>query len=221
MLFRSSLALAIGFTGGGLALMDWSAPTRRRTLAAGLLIGSGVASMHFVGMAAMRSPTTLSYDPLWVAIAIAIAVVAATIAVWLATRDEQRGRRAAAAVMMGAAISGMHYAGMHAARFTRGGMQVDQASGLASFGQASLALAISFVTLLVLLLALAAVQIERMLRSAARDFSKPEWKIQDPQLPKSRWYHTDARFVGFRVVRPLGGEDIKFPKVEKSVTEKK
>jgi PAS domain S-box-containing protein len=163
-----SLALAIGFTGGGLALMDWSAPTRRRTLAAGLLIGSGVASMHFVGMAAMRSPTTLSYDPLWVAIAIAIAVVAATIAVWLATRDEQRGRRAAAAVMMGAAISGMHYAGMHAARFTRGGMQVDQASGLASFGQVSLALAISFVTLLVLLLALAAVQIERMLRSAAR-----------------------------------------------------
>jgi len=40
-------------------------------------------------------------------------------------------------------------------------------------------------------------------------------------LPKSRWYHTDARWVGFRVVRPLGGEDIKFPKVEKSVTEKK
>jgi formylglycine-generating enzyme required for sulfatase activity len=60
-----------------------------------------------------------------------------------------------------------------------------------------------------------------MLRSSARDFSKPEWKVQDPQLPKSRWYHTDARWVGFRVVRPLGGEDIKFPKVEKSVTEKK
>jgi formylglycine-generating enzyme required for sulfatase activity len=59
-----------------------------------------------------------------------------------------------------------------------------------------------------------------MLRSAARDFSKPEWKIQDPQLPKSRWYHTDARFVGFRVVRPLKGEDIRFPAVEKRVTEK-
>jgi formylglycine-generating enzyme required for sulfatase activity len=59
-----------------------------------------------------------------------------------------------------------------------------------------------------------------MLRSAARDYSKPEWKVQDPQLPKSRWYHTDARFVGFRVVRPLGGADIKFPPVEKRVTEK-
>ncbi|MGQ0633479.1 MAG: formylglycine-generating enzyme family protein [Planctomycetaceae bacterium] len=48
-------------------------------------------------------------------------------------------------------------------------------------------------------------------RSAARDFSKPDWKIQDPQLPKSRWYHTDARYVGFRVVRPLAGEDITLP----------
>ncbi len=51
-------------------------------------------------------------------------------------------------------------------------------------------------------------------RSAAREFSKPEWKIQDPQLPKSRWFHTDALFLGFRVVRPLAGEDIKMPPTE-------
>lgn len=51
-------------------------------------------------------------------------------------------------------------------------------------------------------------------RSAARDFSKPEWKVQDPQLPKSRWFHTDALFLGFRVVRPLAGEDIKQPPTE-------
>ncbi len=42
-----------------------------------------------------------------------------------------------------------------------------------------------------------------MCRSAARRGSDPEWKIQDPQLPQSMWYHTDAIFVGFRVVRPL------------------
>lgn len=41
------------------------------------------------------------------------------------------------------------------------------------------------------------------LRSAARRASHKGWKIQDPQLPKSIWYLTDARFVGFRVVRPL------------------
>jgi formylglycine-generating enzyme required for sulfatase activity len=41
------------------------------------------------------------------------------------------------------------------------------------------------------------------LRVAQRRFSDPEWKIQDPQFPKSIWYHTDAQFLGFRVVRPL------------------
>jgi formylglycine-generating enzyme required for sulfatase activity len=41
------------------------------------------------------------------------------------------------------------------------------------------------------------------LRSAARRESKASWKIQDPQLPKSIWYHTDAPWVGFRVVRPF------------------
>src|SRR4029079_3473956 len=41
------------------------------------------------------------------------------------------------------------------------------------------------------------------LRIAARRASSPEWKRQDPQLPKSLWFHTDAQFLGFRVVRPL------------------
>ncbi len=41
------------------------------------------------------------------------------------------------------------------------------------------------------------------LRSAARRSSNPEWSVQDPQRPQSIWWHTDATFVGFRVVRPL------------------
>ncbi len=41
------------------------------------------------------------------------------------------------------------------------------------------------------------------LRSGARRASDKTWKIQDPQLPKSIWYHTDAQFLGFRIVRPL------------------
>ncbi|MBL4883042.1 MAG: SUMF1/EgtB/PvdO family nonheme iron enzyme [Planctomycetaceae bacterium] len=42
-----------------------------------------------------------------------------------------------------------------------------------------------------------------LLRSAAREKSNSNWKIRDPQLPKSIWYHTDATHVGFRVIRPL------------------
>lgn len=41
------------------------------------------------------------------------------------------------------------------------------------------------------------------LRSAARRGSSDVWKVQDPQFPKSIWYHTDAQWLGFRVVRPL------------------
>jgi formylglycine-generating enzyme required for sulfatase activity len=41
------------------------------------------------------------------------------------------------------------------------------------------------------------------LRSAARAGSTPDWKAQDPQIPKSIWYHTDALHVGFRIIRPL------------------
>jgi formylglycine-generating enzyme required for sulfatase activity len=39
------------------------------------------------------------------------------------------------------------------------------------------------------------------LRSAARRSSEEKWSRRDPQNPKSKWWHTDATFVGFRVVR--------------------
>ena len=41
------------------------------------------------------------------------------------------------------------------------------------------------------------------LRSAARRGSEPDWKMQDPQIPQSIWFLTDANFLGIRVVRPL------------------
>ena len=41
------------------------------------------------------------------------------------------------------------------------------------------------------------------LRSASRQASSKQWKKQDPQIPRSKWWHTDAQFVGFRIVRPF------------------
>jgi len=40
------------------------------------------------------------------------------------------------------------------------------------------------------------------LRCGSRRASSEDWKMQDPQLPKSVWYHTDAQWLGFRLVRP-------------------
>jgi formylglycine-generating enzyme required for sulfatase activity len=45
------------------------------------------------------------------------------------------------------------------------------------------------------------------LRAASRLASNPEWSIQDPQRPQSIWWHTDATFVGFRVVRAVSEQD--------------
>ena len=42
----------------------------------------------------------------------------------------------------------------------------------------------------------------KRLRSASRRPSSKKWKMRDPQIPKSKWWHTDAPFVGFRIVRP-------------------
>jgi len=56
------------------------------------------------------------------------------------------------------------------------------------------------------------------LRSAARVGSSEDWKEQDPQLPQSIWYHTDAQGLGFRIVRPLvePSEEEKASKWEKT-----
>ena len=43
----------------------------------------------------------------------------------------------------------------------------------------------------------------KRLRSASRRPSSKKWKMRDPQIPKSKWWHTDAPFVGFRIVRPV------------------
>src|SRR3546814_12363870 len=70
----------------------------------------------YTGMAAMRGPVELNYDRLWVALSVIIAIGAATAAVWLTFRTT--GQQLAAAIIMGLAISGMHYTGMRAAVFT-------------------------------------------------------------------------------------------------------
>ncbi len=90
----------------------------------GTLVGLGIGTMHYMGMAAMEMDATLRYDPFWFALSIVLAVVLAIIA--LATRYYIKRLRphlnekivnAFSAAIMGAAISGMHYAGMTGARY--------------------------------------------------------------------------------------------------------
>ncbi len=89
----------------------------------GLLLGAGIASMHYTGMAAMEMEAAIVYDVRIVAISVAIAVVAACAALWIMfTLIETQSRylglmKLGAGLIMGIAICGMHYTGMAAASY--------------------------------------------------------------------------------------------------------
>ncbi|HUA01127.1 MAG TPA: response regulator [Candidatus Aquilonibacter sp.] len=94
-----------------------------RALVGSLLMGGGIAGMHYIGMAAMRMQAASTYSAPIVALSVALAVVISLVALRLTfyfRREAVESRRkVVAAVVMGAAIPVMHYTGMAAATFTR------------------------------------------------------------------------------------------------------
>ncbi|UAJ09983.1 diguanylate cyclase [Polymorphobacter megasporae] len=113
-----SFLLPIVVSGIGLHVVARFPGNRVALACSGLFVGCGVAAMHYTGMAAMKIPgVVVRYDERLVAASICIAIAAATLALWLAFRARGSLQRFVAAVVMGAAISGMHYTGMAAAEF--------------------------------------------------------------------------------------------------------
>src|SRR5439155_6857977 len=93
-----------------------------RALAGSVIMGSGIAAMHYIGMAAMRLAAVFRFHPLLVTLSIAFAIVFSFAALILVfdLREETKGtpsRKIASAVVMGAAVSAMHYTGMASASF--------------------------------------------------------------------------------------------------------
>jgi NO-binding membrane sensor protein with MHYT domain len=109
-----SMLIAVAVVLAGLLIVGFGQQTTRNLLVAGLLTGVGVASMHYTGMAAMEMPASMTYTPVLFGLSVLIGIVAATAALWAALR--LRGIRATlgAALIMGVAVSGMHYTGMAA-----------------------------------------------------------------------------------------------------------
>lgn len=103
-------ALALGFVA--------KAPQQLpRLLGAGFLLGLGVVVMHYLGMFGMKFGGFIAWNFAIVALSAALAVGAATAALWLAFNTRTLGLRAAAAVLMAVAVCAMHYTGMTAAEF--------------------------------------------------------------------------------------------------------
>ena len=122
-------------------------------LTAGLLAGFGIVTMHYTGMAAMRIPgVSVTYDPWLVAASVIIALVSATVAFWLAFRTSRTWERLLASVVMGLAISGMHYTAMAAALFTMNNATIAAAALSPEFEPGVLAVAVVSASTILLLL---------------------------------------------------------------------
>ena len=161
-----SLALAIGSSVFALWLVSLRTLPHPRLAGGALLMGSGIASMHYVGMAAMRMQPGIDYQPVWLLLSLLVAVAASWTALYVAFRLRAQhtriGDRLAAAGLLGLAIVGMHYTGMAAARFPPG--SVCGAIGSGGIDPRWLAVLVIVTTLATLGIALVASLFDRQMR---------------------------------------------------------
>jgi diguanylate cyclase (GGDEF)-like protein len=155
----TALSLLIAVLSSGFALWLVSQPRLPAwQLAFGALVmGAGIASMHYTGMAAMRMTPGIDYDPALFGASLLIAVLACGAALWIAFNLRRntpyvRLARSGAAVVMGVAIVGMHYTGMAAARFADDSFCTAAQTGLSGKGLDNLVLVTSLAVLVIALL---------------------------------------------------------------------
>jgi diguanylate cyclase len=133
----ASLLIAILVSYFALHLVTQGDLSHARLAASGTVMGSGIAAMHYTGMAALKMMPSIQYNPAIFALSVIIAILASTAALWIAStlRFKSGGHayrwRLGAALIMGLAITGMHYTGMAAANFPEGAVCIT-ASGVST-----------------------------------------------------------------------------------------
>ncbi|MGX5209034.1 MHYT domain-containing protein [Streptomyces violaceus] len=110
----ASLAVAIVMVGIGVFIVGYKGARGTALFTGGTITGLGIASMHYLGMASMRLDGKLEYNTVTVGISVAIAMCAATAALWAAGQVRGFLWSVGASLVMGLAVSGMHYTGMAA-----------------------------------------------------------------------------------------------------------
>ena len=148
----ASLLMGIAASAIGLYVVGRGEGSTSKLLVSGVVTGLGVALMHYTGMEAVLMPAKIVYDPALFYGSLVIAVVAATVALWLAFNLRGNLQRFGSALVMGVAVCGMHYTGMYAVRMTPA--EEPAATGI-SLPPASLGQSVFIVSAVVLVLLLA------------------------------------------------------------------
>jgi NO-binding membrane sensor protein with MHYT domain/signal transduction histidine kinase len=172
-----------------------------RALAGSVLMGGGIASMHYIGMAAMRLPAVCQFNSFLVVLSVVFAVLISLAALWITFhfRDERTGigwEKLAGAAVMGAAIPVMHYTGMAAASFTPSGMPADlsHAVGISTLGTAGIA----GITFMVLGLAVLTSWVDRRFVTQTLEAQEEKLQLSEAYLSEAqRLSHTGS--WGWRV----------------------
>ncbi|WAZ20984.1 hypothetical protein STRCI_002137 [Streptomyces cinnabarinus] len=110
----ASLAVAVVMVGVGIFIVGYKGARGTALFTGGTITGLGIASMHYLGMAGLQLNGKLEYNTLTVAASVAIAMAAATAALWAAGQVRGFLWSVGASLVMGLAVSGMHYTGMAA-----------------------------------------------------------------------------------------------------------
>jgi len=178
-----------------------------RAVAGSVLMGAGIASMHYIGMAAMRLPAICRFNSFLVVLSVVFAVLISLVALWITFhfRDEKTGigrEKLAGALVMGAAIPVMHYTGMAAASFTASGMPPNlyHAVSISALSTAGIAV----VTFIVLGLALLTSGLDRR-------FAAQTLELQQEKLERSEAYLAEAQRIthtGSWAWRVAGGDAV-------------
>jgi NO-binding membrane sensor protein with MHYT domain len=197
----ASMLIAIAVVGVGLFIVGFGNGGLTPLVAGGAIVGIGVAAMHYLGMSAMIMPDSVHYDmPLFI-LSVVIAIVAGTVALWIGTWVRGTGVTVGASLIMGVAVTGMHYTAM-------GSMSGMSGSTAASF-LVPLLVGITIVTfILTLVISLSPTEDEihedAVLRGRiATEFSagepvgqsRPAPRAPQPQAPQqsqSPWQHLQA-----------------------------
>ena len=172
----ASLLAAVFASAVALFVVSREALGVARLITGSFVMGTGIAGMHYIGMAAMRMPATLGYRPGILVLSVVIAIVVSLVALVLAFRFRAAGKhiwdwqKAGSVLLMGAAIPAMHYTGMAAAHFTAmpGAVDVGGAVSISSLG----AVAIGGATFLVLAFAIGTSMLDRHLASQAGELAR-------------------------------------------------
>src|ERR1700739_3008766 len=202
-----SLLAAILASAVALSVVSRQKMGASRAVAGSVLMGAGIASMHYIGMAAMRLPAICQFNSSLVVMSVVFAVLISFAALWITFhfRDEKTGigrEKLAGPGVRGVAIPVMHYTGMAAASFTPSGMPADlsRAVSISTLGTAG----IVAVTFVVLGLALLTSWVDKR-------FAAQTLELQEEKLQRSEAYLAEAQrltHTGSWAWRVAGGDAV-------------